>query len=116
MNKSLIISAVGGILILLAVAMLVPLAVAVYYGNDVDIRAFLYAVLITASVGGAMKSFFRPARSELTIREGFVTVVSGWIVCVSFVALPYLISGSINNISDAYFEAMRSEERRVGKE
>ena len=106
MNKSLIISAVGGILILLAVAMLVPLAVAVYYGNDVDIRAFLYAVLITASVGGAMKSFFRPARSELTIREGFVTVVSGWIVCVSFVALPYLISGSINNISDAYFEAM----------
>lgn len=106
MNKSLIISTVGGILVLLAVAMLVPLAVAVYYGNGIDIRAFLYAIFITASVGGAMKVFFRPVRLEPTLREGFVTVVSSWIACVSFITLPYLISGSINNINDAYFEAM----------
>lgn len=106
MNKSLILSTIGGMLALLAIAMLLPLAVAVYFGEGADIRAFLYTVLITAAIGGAMKLLFQPAHSELTIREGFVTVVCGWIVCVSFITLPYLISGSVGNISDAYFEAM----------
>ncbi|MEE9584474.1 MAG: potassium transporter TrkG, partial [Candidatus Brocadiales bacterium] len=106
MNKSLIISTIGGMLILLAIAMLLPLAVAVYFGEGGDIRAFLYAVLITTAVGGTMKLLFQPAPSELTIREGFITVVFGWIICVSFITLPYLISGSIDNVSDAYFEAM----------
>ncbi len=106
MNKSLIISTIGGMLILLAVAMLAPLAVAVYYGDGKEINAFMYAVSITVVIGGAMKFAFRPATKEVTIREGFVTVVFGWVICVAFIALPYLLSGSIVNISDAYFEAM----------
>ncbi|MCP4364688.1 MAG: TrkH family potassium uptake protein, partial [Planctomycetes bacterium] len=106
MNKRLIISTIGGMLILLAAAMLLPLAVAVYFGDSNDIRAFLYTILITASVGATMKLLFRPESSELVIREGFVTVVFGWLICVSFITLPYLISGSIEGISDAYFEAM----------
>ncbi|MFQ5861862.1 MAG: TrkH family potassium uptake protein [Candidatus Brocadiales bacterium] len=106
MNKALIISTIGGLIILLAVAMLLPLAVAVYFGDGGDIRAFLYAVVITAAVGSAMKFLFQPASAEITIREGFVTVVFGWIICVSFITLPYLISGSITDISGAYFEAM----------
>ena len=106
MNKRLIISTIGGMLVLLAAAMLLPLAVAVYFGDSNDIHAFLYTVLITASVGVTMKLLFRPESFELVIREGFVTVVFGWLICVSFITLPYLISGSIEGISDAYFEAM----------
>lgn len=106
MNRSLIISTIGGLLILLAIAMLLPLTVAVYFGDGGDIRAFLYAAVITAVIGGAMKFFPQPVTTELTIREGFVTVVFGWIICVSFITLPYLISGSIEDISNAYFEAM----------
>ncbi|MFQ5956198.1 MAG: TrkH family potassium uptake protein [Candidatus Brocadiales bacterium] len=106
MNKSLIISTIGGLLILLAIAMLLPLAVALYYGDGGDIRAFLYSVVITVAIGSTMKFFFQPVTTELRIREGFVTVVFGWIICVSFITLPYLISGSLETISDACFEAM----------
>lgn len=106
MNKSLIISTIGGLLILLAATMLLPLVVAIYFGNSEDIWAFIYTVLITAAIGGTMKFLSRPITAELTIREGFVTVVFGWIVCVSLTTLPYLISGSLGSISDAYFEAM----------
>jgi trk system potassium uptake protein TrkH len=106
MNKSLIISTTGGLLLFLALAMLLPLLVAGYYGNREELRAFLYSAVVTAAAGALMKFPFQKKDTEFTIREGFVCVVLGWTVCVLFGSLPYQFTGSIKGFTDAYFESM----------
>lgn len=106
MNSAIIISNIGGLLVLLAMSMLLPLAIAGYYGDIAEVKAFLYCAFISGGVGGVMKFLSRGGEAELTIREGFVTVVLGWAVCVFFGALPYWFTGSLNDFTDAYFESM----------
>jgi trk system potassium uptake protein TrkH len=104
--KSLILSTVGGLLMLLGVSMSLPLAIAIYFGNPGDIKGLVLASSITIVAGGLMKYLLRVGEAELNIREGFIAVVVGWVICALFGALPYLFTASVGNLTDAYFESM----------
>jgi len=68
--------------------------------------SFLWSALITL-IAGAMA--FTPLKEEDKIagsREGHIIVASIWIVFALFGTLPFLISGSIKNFTDAFFESM----------
>ena len=68
--------------------------------------SFLYSALITIITGVIV---FTPLRSEEKIvgnKEGYVIATGMWVIVSLFGTLPFILSGSINNFSDAFFETM----------
>ena len=88
----------------LGVAMLLPLSVALIYGEG-DAIAFAISFLICLMVGAI--SFFLTGRtkSEIRHKEGFAIVAFGWFAVAFFGSLPYLFSGAAGTFSDAFFES-----------
>ncbi len=86
------------------------LPVAWYYHNDTHEstwQAFLLsgAICMALSASGFWATK-RRKKEELRKRDGYVTVTAGWVVMSLTGALPYLISGSIGNFTDALFETI----------
>jgi len=64
------------------------------------------AAAVTVAVGILSRRFWGPVQKELSYREGFAIASLGWIVAGLFGALPYLFSGNITSVIDAYFESV----------
>ena len=78
--------------------------VSAIYREWSDVPGLLLASAITTLVGfGLWRIFDRPG--ELSTREGFAAVGLAWIALAMFGALPFLLTGSIANVTDAVFEA-----------
>ena len=101
MNYITITRIIGSVLRFVGVAMLVPLAVALIYGENCD--PFLRSAAITFTVGIALglKTY---EIDDLPIRESFAIVAFGWFAVALFGSLPYVFSG-IHPL-DALFESM----------
>jgi trk system potassium uptake protein TrkH len=96
----------GILLIVLAVAMLIPAGVDWLYG-DPDWKSFVLSAAITCGAGGAMFLGFRtPKAPALTAREGFILTSAAWIVMTAFATLPLMLSTASLSFTDAFFEAM----------
>lgn len=96
---------VGAVLGAYGLAMLAPVVVAMIYTEWSDLPGLIGAAVITIVVGAALwLRFDRPG--EVTSREGFAAVGLAWIALGIVGALPYLLTGSITNISDAFFESV----------
>lgn len=91
------------VLLCLAGFMLVPAAVGLFYGESV--KAFLLSSLLSAALGFALTRF-RPSRSTVYAREGFLTVGLAWILVSLLGTLPFVISGDIPSFVDALFESV----------
>lgn len=95
---------VGAVVAAVGVAMLSAVAVSLLYQEWSDAAQILVAAIVTAVVGLAVwRSFDRPG--ELSAREGFAAVGLAWTAMVLFGVLPYLLTGSIGNLTDAVFES-----------
>ena len=85
--------------------MLLSAGVSYIYQEDTTL-SFLLSALITIITGILV---FTPLRNEERIygnKEGYIIVTGIWIIFSVFGTLPYLLSGSINNFPDAFFESM----------
>ena len=104
-NFRIIWKILGSLLFIEAFFMSWCLALALWSGED-DVLAFLLSLIIT--IGGALLflSLGRKAENILNRREAFVLVTAAWAVFSFFGMFPFLIHGSINSITDAYFETM----------
>lgn len=97
---------VGLLLTSFSTTMLVPVAVALLYG-DGEIEAFMAAFLITLATGLATWLPVRHVERELKIRDGFLVVVLFWFVLGLFGAIPlYLSEYPSMSATDAAFEAV----------
>jgi trk system potassium uptake protein TrkH len=95
---------VGAVLMAVGAAMVAPIIVAIIYTEWSDIPGLLAAAAITGLAGfGLWKAFDRPG--ELSAREGFAAVGLAWIGVAIVGTLPYLLTGSIGNFTDAFFES-----------
>ncbi len=94
----------GGLLMFLAAALLVPIPFALYY-HDGTSTAFLLAALISLGTGAVMFKALGAPR-ELSVRDGFAIVTFGWTLYAIFGALPFTLSGAIPSFLDAVFETM----------
>ncbi|RLE12714.1 MAG: TrkH family potassium uptake protein [Actinobacteria bacterium] len=95
---------VGAVLGAIGLSMLAAPVISAVYMEWSDIPGLTLAAAITTLVGfGLWRTFDRPG--ELSTREGFATVGLAWIALALFGALPYLLTGSIGNLTDAVFEA-----------
>lgn len=81
------------------------LIVSAIYGQD-DLPAFVISVVFTFFSGFIFRIFGLNAENNLSRRDAYLLVAIVWIVFSVFGALPFLISGYINNITDAFFEMM----------
>jgi trk system potassium uptake protein TrkH len=92
------------LLIFLAAAMLLPIPFSLYYG-DSDFVALLISAGITLLFGF---TGFKASRidKDLRPREGFAIVTFGWLFFAVFGSLPFLISGAIPSVTNAFFETM----------
>ncbi len=101
MNIKLVLKLVGRVLLLEAVALALPLAVALLY-RETPVP-FLLSIAIVAAVGFGLSAL--PAQPKFFTREGFATVGLIWI-CTGLVgALPFLFSGWFATPMDAIFES-----------
>ena len=106
MNRKLIVRTLGALLLIEAVAMFPALIVSFIY-RDGDSPALLESMLIVSVVGGIMFLLPKPdINSNLRLKEGYVITALGWIllgICGSF---PFLLSGAMPNVEDAFFETV----------
>lgn len=104
MHIRLVIHVLGLLLIFLSATMLLPIPFSLYYGEG-DHLFFLMSAFITFVTGFAAYKFTRFDR-EVRAREGFAIVTLGWIFFSLLGSLPFLISGAIPSLTDAFFETM----------
>ncbi len=105
MNVKLIARVLGFLIFGEGIAMILSLIVsAIYY--EPDFWAFLISSGITLLIGGITLLVTRKAKKDIGKREGFIIVTFSWIFFSYFGSLPYIISNSIPNYTDAFFETM----------
>ncbi|MCI6731682.1 MAG: TrkH family potassium uptake protein, partial [Lachnospiraceae bacterium] len=104
MNRGMIIFILGWVLKIEAVLMLLPLAVALIYREQVGIW-FAAAILLTAAAGFAM-TWKKPKRTVFYLKEGCVATALSWVLMSIFGCLPFVFSGEIPSFTDALFETI----------
>ena len=104
-NIKLIVSILGLLLVINGLGMLLSLPFSLYYHEDWI--PIVSASCITIFIGLPSWLFLnKTAPRELKKRDGYLVVTMGWVIMSVFGTLPYLISGSIPNFTDAFFETM----------
>lgn len=103
-HVSLVIQIVGILLVVLAVAMLVP-AVADYYVGDRRWMVFVASATLTGFIGGAAWLGNYGTHPPLG-RAGYLLIVMAWLVVTAFAALPFSLGAFKLGYADAFFEAM----------
>ena len=104
MNYEIILYIIGWILVISSVLMALPLATAAVYGEISGL-----AFLVTMAAGliiGLLIIHHKPRQRMFHAREGYVSVALSWIVLSIFGAAPFVISQSIPNPIDAFFETV----------
>ena len=92
---------IGSFLKYFALAYIVPLVTALYYGEDW--RIFLYSLLITLTVGLLLEFGFKTTK-VIERSDGFTIVAFTWLLIPLLGTLPYLFLGL--GFLDAFFETM----------
>ena len=105
MNIKIILYVFGILLLIEGGLLMLPVIVALLYGEQ-DLLPILYSSAIAFTVGGLCWYFNRKCSNEIGKREGFFIVSAVWIVFAFFGAFPFMISGYISSVTDAFFEAI----------
>lgn len=92
----------GSILLVIGYMLLLPLAAAYYYEEDLYF-AFLYPSVIAIWLGLILRRLYRGA-VETMLRHAMLTAGLAWLVVSMFGAYPYIYAGM--GFLDSYFESM----------
>jgi trk system potassium uptake protein len=104
-NKKIIFQFLGILLVIEGLFMFMGIPFSLYYCEK-KCLSLLYSGLITSGTGAILWFFTRKAERNIGKREGFIIVTITWLVISLFGALPYLISNTIPNFTDAFFETI----------
>ena len=99
----------GVLLLIETAALLLTAAVAWHYhrvAGETDVRCFLMTAALTASTGLLLYNIGRNSRESLQIKDSFLVVALAWVLFSVFGMLPFLMYGSVDNVTDAFFETM----------
>ena len=105
LNYKIIFHLMGVLLLFNGGFMLTAALVSVITSDGVVIEISA-AALITALVGALLMFITRDHEKELKKREGYIIVTFGWLFMSLSGMLPYLFSGSIPSVANAFFETI----------
>lgn len=91
------------VLIIEGLFMLLSAAVSWYYKEPASI---LLSAIITIVTGILVFTPLRKAEKIYGNKEGYIIVTGIWLIMTLFGTLPYLLSGTIRNFGNAFFESM----------
>ena len=94
----------GSFVLFLGVTLLLPMLIALIYGEP-SWHAFLLTGLGAMALGGILFMQFRP-KEELRMREAFLVVSLTWLVGSLIGAFPFILSGTLETYTDSVFETM----------
>ena len=101
-----IISKIIGSLLFIEAFFMAWCAVMSFYFNEDDQIAFLMSLLITLGCGFLFLFMGRNANNSLSRRDAYLLVTAVWLIFSLFGIFPFMIHGSITNLTDAYFESI----------
>jgi len=104
MNYKMVLKIIGNVLKYELLLLIIPIIISMYYKEN-DLKAFLFTILIMAPLAFILCKI-KINKNEMYAREGFLTVGLAWIVISVVGALPFVFSGSIPSIIDAFFETV----------
>jgi trk system potassium uptake protein TrkH len=97
---------IGSLLLINGFLMALPLGFSYFYEDGAQL-SFLMASGLTFAIGFSFRYFLRSFKEdEIKRREGFIIVSFSWVAMTLFGTLPYVLSESIPNFSNAFFETM----------
>ncbi|WP_378942632.1 TrkH family potassium uptake protein [Mesorhizobium sp. ANAO-SY3R2] len=91
--------------IYLSVAMLIPAAVDLYYGNE-DWRSFTFTALLMGGLALAIALSTQGPRPPANTRFGFLLVNLLWLTLAIAGAVPFMTSSLHLSVTDAFFESV----------
>ena len=104
MNRSMIRFLLAKLLLIEAVLLLVPVAIALYYQESNQVFIALFSTISILTVLGGAGVIIKPKEKHIYAKEGVLIVSLCWILWSFFGALPFVFSGQIPNLIDAFFE------------
>lgn len=105
-NIKVVTNIVGSLIIISGALMSLSIPISLYYKTD-DLLSLIISSAITLVAGFLIKFSTRNHKNdEVKKRDGYLIVALGWLSMTLFGSLPYVVSGSIPNYSDAFFETI----------
>lgn len=95
----------GYLISVLGIAMLIPAVCDIYWTKS-DWSAFLSSAIICLFVGLSLFLANRMTIKKISLQQGYLITVFGWLSLTFLGTLPFIISGSIPEFADAIFETM----------
>lgn len=106
LNLRVVANIIGLLLVFNGMFMLVCLPASFYY-NPSDLIPIAFSGSLSIGAGLLMWVLSRTqGKPNVRKREGFLIVTAGWLAMVLSGTLPYIMSGSVVNFTDAFFESM----------
>ena len=91
---------VGYFCLATAVALLLPLSIAFYLGDN-GLWPILYSIFWALALAGFLVGCFRGPTIEFTHREAIVMVLLAWLTVIGLGALPFYFSNSFGGLTNA---------------
>lgn len=107
-NFPMVFRVMGWLLLIEALFMLVPLGVSLLcHEHDIALD-FGVAMSVTACAGTFMAYVIKPKNHNTSMRkrEGLLLTAIIWVFFSAFGMLPFITSGTLTNVTDAFFETM----------
>ena len=101
MNYRYIFKIIGKILFIIALLLILPTLVSIYYKEN--ILPFIYTIIITLIIS-LFLSNIKVKRNDYYKKDGILLTLLTWIIVSIIGAIPFIISKSIPSIIDAVFE------------
>ena len=96
---------VGFLMLLSGIMMSLSIPFSLYHNTE-EYKGILIASLISICLGSGFYFWGKQKEPLLKKRDGFLIVTLGWVAMTVVGALPYIFTGEITNITDAYFESV----------
>ena len=106
MNRRMIFYTIGQIIVLEGILFTLPLIVSLIYWEETSILCFSVMTLTALAIGFLMTLISKPSNKIIYAKEGFIIVTFAWIMLSAVGCVPFVISGEIPNVFDAFFETV----------
>lgn len=100
-----VLNVLGRLMSFFSLVYLLPIAGSLVFDDGLVVD-HIYAMVLTATIGGAIYVATRRHYRELRARDGFVLVVAAWVQMAAIATIPLLIVYQDMSFTDAFFETM----------
>ena len=104
MNRSIVRFLISKLLLIEAGLLVVPLIVALIYQEDAKVFASILGTMAILLFIGVLGTLFKPKNYHIYTKEGMLIVALCWVLWSFFGGLPFVFSGQIPSVIDAFFE------------